>query len=99
MTQKEKIDRLWEDVLQIEKKIITNSNAIESLNHRFSKLQREWSIYESKYIAYLAKRDRFRNSLWWLWRKITFRSTRITKKELTKRVAKKMAHVFYKKGL
>ena len=86
-------------MLVAETKINVANNAIESLNHRFIKLQRQWEIYENRYLAYLAKRDRLQNSLWWLWRKVTFRSTEVTKKELTKRVAKKMARVFYKKGL
>lgn len=98
MTEAEKIERLWEDTLQVEKTLTSNSKAIESLNHRFNKLQHEWKIYENRYIEYLAKRDRFRNSLWWLWRKITFRSTKVAKDELTKRVARKMARVFYKRG-
>lgn len=98
MTQKEKIDQLWKDVLQIEEKIAIGNNAMESLNHKFNKLQRQWEIYENKYTEYLAKRDRLQNFLWWLWRKITFRSTKVTKKELTKRIAKKMARVFYKRG-
>jgi hypothetical protein len=98
MTQEEKIDRLWEDVLQAEKKIVNNDRAIESLNCKFIKLQREWKVYESKYMEYLAKRDRLKNLLWWLCRKVTFRSIEITKKELTKRIAKKMARVFHKGG-
>lgn len=99
MTQKEKLEQLWEAMLQTEKKIINNGNAICSLNHKFIKLQREWGIYESKYIEYLKKRDCFKNFLWWLFCKATFRSTKLTRKELTKRTAKKMARVFYKKGL
>ena len=86
-------------MLQTEKKITANSNVIESLNHKFTKLQREWAVYKSEYIEYLAKRDRLKNFLWWLCHKITFRSTEVTRKELTKRIAKKMARIFYKKGL
>ena len=99
MTQGEKIELLIEALSLIKKSLIVNSNAIESLNHRFIKLQRQWEIYENRYIAYLKKRDRLQNFLWWLWRKVTFRSTKVTKKELTKRVAKKMARIFCKKGL
>lgn len=98
MIQNKKIEWLQEDVLQIEKKIITNNKTMEDLYHQFRKLEREWGIYENKYKNYLAKRDRFKNFLWWLYRKVTFRSTEVTKKELTKRIAKKMARVFCKGG-
>jgi len=96
MTQKEKLELLESAILAAEKKITSDNIAIESLNRRFTKLQREWSIYENKYMKYLEKKDRLQNFLWWLWRKITFRSTDVTRKELTNRVAKKMARVFYK---
>lgn len=96
MTQKEKIERLWKGVLQIEKKIITHDKAIESMNHKFRSLEIEWGVYENEYRKYLAKRRRIKKFLWWLFCKITFRSTKLTKKELTKNVAKQMAHIFRK---
>ena len=99
MTQKEKLEQIFEALSLIEKALKANSNAIESLEYKFIKLQREWRIYECRYIEYLAKRDRFKNFLWWLFCKTTFRSTKLTRKELTKRTAKKMARIFYKKGL
>ena len=96
MTQKEKLEQVFEAVLQIEKKIV----ALE-MNMRDGRkaLVQEWRVYEDKYKKYLAKRDRFKNSLWWLFCKITFRNTKLTNKELRERTAKKMARIFYKKGL
>lgn len=88
MTQKEKIERMRED-------ITTNSEVIRGLRYQFEHLRYEWAVYEDKYKNYLAKRDRFQNFLWRLYCKITFRSTKLTKKELAKRVAKKMARIFY----
>lgn len=99
MTQKEKLEVLESAILAAEEKITALEKYVTETGDRFFALKRQWEIYENRYIAYLAKRDRFKNFLWWLCRKITFRSTEITKKELTKRVAKKMARVFYKKGL
>ncbi len=98
MTQKEKIERLWKDMLQVEKKIATNSNAINNMKDGCEALVQEWRVYENAYKEYLKKRNRFRNILWRLWCKVTFRSTKLTKKELNKYVAKKMARVFYKGG-
>lgn len=94
--QEKKLEQMYETISQIEKEIITNSKAMRDLSRRLGTLQCEWRIYEDKYIEYLRKRDCFRNTLWWLFCKITFRSTKLTKKELNKRVAKKMARVFYK---
>ncbi|KKN45301.1 hypothetical protein LCGC14_0684540 [marine sediment metagenome] len=89
MTNKERFER-------IEKKIINNSNTIQNMRNGCKALVKEWKVYEDEYKKYIAKKNRFRNSLWWLWCKVTFRSTKLTEKELNKRVAKKMAHVFYK---
>jgi len=99
MTQKEKIEQIFEALALIEKTLTVNHKAIEDLAQKFGTLQREWRIYENRYIEYLAKRDRFKNLLWWLFCKMTFRSTKLTRKELTERTAKKMARIFYKKGL
>lgn len=96
MTQKEKIEQLESAILAAEKKITANSRAIVNMKDGRVALVKEWKVYENKYRNYLAKRDRFQNFLWWLWRKITLRSTRITRKILNERVAKKMARIFYK---
>lgn len=98
MTQKEKIEQMYEAILQAEKKIIANSNAIMNMRDGRKALVKEWAVYENAYIEYLKKRNRFRNFLWWLFCKITFRSTKLSKKELNKYVTKKMACVFYKGG-
>ena len=87
--QEEKLEQMYEAILQIEK-------AMRDLSRRLGTLQCEWRIYEDRYTEYLKKRDRFGNALWWLFCKITFRNIKLTKKELNKRVAKKMARVFYK---
>jgi len=83
---------------QIEEKIITNSNAIMNMRDGRKALVQEWRVYENNYREYLKKRNRFRNFLWRLWCKVTFRSVKLTEKELTKYIAKKMARVFYKGG-
>ena len=80
----------------IEKLALANFNAIQGLRDGRKALVREWTVYENKYREYLRKRDRFKNTLWWLFCKITFRSTQLTKRELTKRTTKKMARIFYK---
>lgn len=98
MVQKEKLEQLESAILAAETKIISQSKAVESLCYQFRKLKCEWGVYENKYKNYLAKRDRFQNFLWWLCCKVTFRSTDVTRKELTKRTAKKMARVFCKGG-
>ncbi len=98
MTQKEKIEQMYEAILQIEKKIIDNSNAIRNMRDGRKALVQEWKVYEDEYRKYIAKKNRFRNFLWRLFCKITFRSIKLSEKELNKRVAKKMAHVFYKGG-
>jgi len=61
-------------------------------------LEHEWKVYEDEYREYLKKKKRFRNFLWWLYCKVTFRSTTLTRKELIKRTAKDMARVFYVGG-
>ena len=91
MTNKEKFG-------QLEEKIAVNANAIMNMKYGRKALVKEWKVYEDAYTKYLKKRNRFRNSLWWLFCKVTFRSTKLTKKELNKHVAKKMARVFYKGG-
>ena len=91
MTNKEKLE-------QLEKRITDNSNAIMGMQYGRKALVKEWKVYEDAYIEYLKKKNRFRNFLWRLFCKITFRSTKLTRKELNKHVAKKMARVFYKKG-
>ncbi len=91
MTNKERFER-------IEKGIIDNSTAIQNMRDGRRALVQEWRVYENAYTEYLKKRNRFRNFLWRLFCKITFRSTKLSEKELNKRVAKKMARVFYKGG-
>ena len=91
MTNEEKFE-------QLEKRIIDNSNAIMGMQYGRKALVKEWKVYEDAYIEYLKKKNRFRNFLWRLYRKITFRNTKLTRKELNKHVARKMARVFYKKG-
>lgn len=91
MTNKEKFER-------IEKAIINNSNAIVNMRDGRKALVKEWRVYEDAYIAYLKKKNRFKNFLWRLYCKVTFRSTKLSEKELNKHVAKKMARVFYKGG-
>jgi len=81
---------------QIEEKIITNSNAIMNMRDGRKALVREWKVYENSYREYLKKRNRFRNFLWWLFCKITFRNIKLTEKELIKHTAKKMARIFHK---
>jgi len=81
---------------QIEEKIAINSNAIMDMQDGRKALVREWKVYENSYREYLKKRNRFRNFLWWLFCKITFRSIKLTEKELIKHTAKKMARIFHK---
>jgi len=81
---------------RIEKLAMANYNAIRDMRYGRKALVKEWAVYENKYREYLRKRDRFKNALWWLFCKITSRSTKLTEKELTKRTAKKMAYIFYK---
>lgn len=91
MTNKERFEYL-------EEKIIVNSNAILGMRNGRKALVQEWKVYENSYKEYLKKRNRFRNFLWRLFCKITFRDTKLTEKELNKSIAKKMARVFYKGG-
>lgn len=91
MTNKEKFE-------QIEEKIIANSTAIMSMRDGRRALVQEWRVYEDEYKKYLAKRRRIRKFLWWLYCKVTFRSIKLTDKELNKSTAKKMARIFHKGG-
>lgn len=97
-----RVDLQEKEINNFKKKITANfdevSRLVYSLGTKFRKLDAEWQIYESEYRKYLAKRDRLQRFLWWLCRKITFRSTRLTKKDVLKRTAKKMAHMFYEGG-
>ena len=72
------------------------SQQINDLDTRFRKLEAEQETHKKHRLPGISyyeaiKRGRF---LWWLCRKITFRSTVVTKKDLLKRTAKKMAHIF-----
>ena len=88
MTQKDRIEA-------IEKSVLANSNAIERLECRVLALFREWKIYEDEYIKYINKKRWLRRLVWRLYRKITCRSVKPTRKELIRRTAKNMARVFY----
>lgn len=94
--------KVWEKLEGIEKRITTDddyySRVVTKLNKEIRGLSTEWTIYENEYRKYLAKRDRLQRFLWWLCRKITFRSTELTKKDRIKRIAKKMARIFYEGG-
>jgi len=87
-----------EEFKQLEKKIIVNSNAIRNMRDGREALVQEWKVYEDEYKKYIARKTRIRKLLWWLWCKIIFRSTQLTRKELNKYTAKRMAHIFYKGG-
>ena len=95
-------EKVWKKLEDIERKITTDDDYygrfMVSLRKEVRGLDTEWKIYEDEYRKYLAKRDRIRRFLWWLCHKITFRSTKLTKNDITKRIAKKMARIFYEGG-
>lgn len=83
---------------QLEKRVTANNCTITSLGKKFRALSMEWGVYEDEYKKYLAKRNRIGKFLWWLYCKMTFRSIKLSKKELIRHTAKKMAHIFYEGG-
>jgi len=90
MTNEERFERIEKEIINLRK------NYYSELDRGFKALKVEWEVYENEYKNYLKKKRRIKEFLWWLCRKITFRSTKLTRKEVTKRTAKRMAHIFYK---